>query len=159
MTDINFRTGFGYDVHKLVKGRKLILGGVHIPHGFGLAGHSDADVLLHSICDALLGATGFKDIGHQFPDTDNTYKDISSLILLQKTCDLISESNWKIGNTDSVIILEEPKIYKYAEKMKENISKITGTDNVSIKATTSEGIGFAGEKKGCCAYTTVLVYK
>lgn len=159
MNNCNFRTGFGYDVHKLSENRKLILGGVEIEHEFGLEGHSDADVLLHSICDALLGAGGFRDIGHQFPNTDMKFKDISSLLLLEESYLLLKKDGWKVSNTDSVIILEEPKIYKYSGEMKKNISQIIETENVSIKATTSEGIGFVGRKEGCAAYTSVLIYK
>ncbi len=159
MDNFNFRTGFGYDVHRLSKDRKLILGGVEIESDFGLDGHSDADVLLHSLCDALLGAAGFKDIGNQFPNTDNIYKDISSLILLKESFELLKKEGWKVGNTDSVIILEEPKIYKHTDLMKKNISEIIETENISIKATTSEGIGFVGRKEGCAAYSTVLIYK
>lgn len=155
----NFRVGFGYDVHRLVKGRKLILGGVEIPHTKGLEGHSDADVLLHAICDAILGACGYKDIGNQFPNTDNKFKDISSLILLEECYKLIKKKKYKVENIDCAIILEEPKIYKYTEQMKENISKILKTKNISIKATTSEGLGFVGAKKGCSAYCTALLYK
>lgn len=156
---MNFRTGFGYDVHKFAVKRKLILGGVVIPYKKGLAGHSDADVLLHSICDALLGAAGFKDIGHQFPNTDPAYKNISSLILLEKTYKLLKSKKWKIGNVDSMIILEEPKIYEYIDSMKINISKILKSKNISIKATTSEGLGFTGQKKGCVAYSVALIYR
>lgn len=159
MNNCNFRTGFGYDVHKLSENRKLILGGVEIEHEFGLEGHSDADVLLHSICDALLGAGGFRDIGHQFPNTDMKFKDISSLLLLEESYLLLKKDGWKVSNTDSVIILEEPKIYKYSGEMKKNISQIIETENVSIKATTSEGLGFVGRKEGCAAYTSVLIYK
>lgn len=159
MNNCNFRTGFGYDVHKLSENRKLIIGGVEIEHEFGLEGHSDADVLLHSICDALLGAGGFRDIGHQFPNTDMKFKDISSLLLLEESYMLLKKEGWKVSNTDSVIILEEPKIYKYSGEMKKNISQIIETENVSIKATTSEGIGFVGRKEGCAAYTSVLIYK
>lgn len=159
MNNCNFRTGFGYDVHKLSENRKLILGGVEIEHEFGLEGHSDADVLLHSICDALLGAGGFRDIGHQFPNTDMKFKDISSLLLLEESYMLLKKDGWKVSNTDSVIILEEPKIYKYSDKMIKNISEIIETENVSIKATTSEGLGFVGRKEGCAAYTSVLIYK
>lgn len=154
-----FRTGFGYDVHRFSSKRKFILGGVEIDYKRGLMGHSDADVLLHSLCDALLGAAGFDDIGHQFPNSDKKYKDISSLVLLEKSCILLKESGWKICNTDSVIILEEPKIYSYIPDMKKKISKILDTDFISIKATTSEGLGFAGKKKGCAAYSSVLIYK
>ncbi len=159
MSECNFRTGFGYDVHKFSKGRKLILGGVTIEHDKGLDGHSDADVLLHSLCDALLGAGGYKDIGHQFPNTDLRYKDISSLILLAETFSILKKEGWKVSNTDSVIILEEPKIYKHTDEMKNNISKIIATENISIKATTSEGLGFIGEGRGCSAYSTVLIFK
>ena len=159
MENFNFRTGFGYDVHRLTKGRKLILGGVEIESELGLDGHSDADVLLHSLCDALLGAAGFKDIGNQFPNTDDKYKDISSLILLTESYKLLKNDGWKVGNTDSVIILEEPKVYRHSDQMKKNISEIIETDNVSIKATTSEGIGFVVKKEGCAAYSTVLIYK
>lgn len=159
MTQQDFRTGFGYDIHKFAKSRKLILGGVEIPYHMGLEGHSDADVLLHSLCDALLGAAGLKDIGHQFPNTDEKYKNISSLILLEKTFSLISRRKWKIKNTDSMIILEEPKLNNYFDKMKSNISGILKTRNISIKATTSEGLGFTGNKKGCVSYSVVLIYK
>jgi len=156
---MNYRVGFGYDVHRFAAKRKLILGGVTISYKKGLEGHSDADVLLHSICDALLGAAGFEDIGHQFPNTDKKYKDISSLILLEKTFKLLKTGKWKIGNIDSMIVLEEPKIYKYTGKMKLNISEILKTKHISIKATTSEGLGFTGQKKGCVAYSTALIYR
>ena len=159
MSDFNFRVGYGYDVHRLVTGRKLILGGVEIPHDIGLEGHSDADVLLHSLCDALLGAAGYKDIGHQFPNTDAAYKNISSLVLLENVYNLISKDGWKISNTDSMILLEEPKIAKYIPEMIENISRMINCKNVSIKATTSEGLGFVGEKKGCSATTVTIIYK
>ncbi|CAN5641749.1 hypothetical protein BH10BAC5_BH10BAC5_28870 [soil metagenome] len=155
----NFRTGFGYDVHRLKKGRKLILGGVEIPAEAGLDGHSDADVLLHAICDAILGAAGFKDIGNQFPNTDMKYKDISSLTLLKECFKLLMKKKFKVINLDCVIVLEEPKIYKYTDEMVKNISEIIKTKHVSIKATTSEGLGFVGLKKGCVAYCTALIYK
>lgn len=159
MNNFNIRTGFGYDVHKFSDNRKLILGGVEIPHSKGLEGHSDADVLLHSVCDAILGAAGFKDIGNQFPNTDPEFKDISSLILLQKSYNLIKETGWMVSNIDCVIILEEPKISKYADEMKKNISEIIETNAVSIKATTSETVGFVGRKEGCVAYCSALIYK
>jgi 2-C-methyl-D-erythritol 2,4-cyclodiphosphate synthase len=159
MTDFNFRIGYGYDVHRLAEGRKLILGGVEIPNSKGLEGHSDADVLLHAICDAILGAAGFQDIGHQFPNTDPAFKDISSLILLKHVYDLISKDGWKVGNVDSMIVLEEPKIAKYIPDMKKNISEIIQCENVSIKATTSEGLGFVGEKKGCSANAVTILHK
>ena len=149
------RVGFGYDVHKFSKGRKLILGGAEIKYSKGLSGHSDADVLSHSICDALLGAAGLKDIGHFFPNTDKKYKDISSLVLLKECLKIISRKKFKIVNIDSTVILEKPKIDKYRKKMNKNIAKALklGREQLSIKATTSEGLGFIGMKKGCCAYT------
>lgn len=156
---MKYKIGIGYDVHKFVKGRKLILGGVTIPYIKGLEGHSDADVLLHSICDALLGAAGFRDIGNQFPNTDTAYKNISSLILLEKTYTLLKSKRFKIENIDSMLILEEPKINKYIDTMKENISKIVNSNNISIKATTSEGLGFTGQKRGCVSYSIALIYK
>jgi 2-C-methyl-D-erythritol 2,4-cyclodiphosphate synthase len=155
----DFRIGFGYDVHKFSRKRKLILGGVEIPYKAGLEGHSDADVLLHSVCDALLGAAGFKDIGHQFPNTDKKFKDIPSLLLLKETFRLLSGKKWKVKNIDCMLILEEPKIYMYIEEMNNNISGILKTKNISIKATTSEGLGFVGQKKGCVSYATALIYK
>ena len=156
---MKYKIGIGYDVHKFVIGRKLILGGVNIPYPKGLEGHSDADVLLHSICDALLGAAGFRDIGNQFPNNDAAYKNISSLILLEKTYNLLKSKKFKIENIDSMLILEEPKINKYIDAMKENISKIVESKNISIKATTSEGLGFTGQKKGCVSYSIALIYK
>jgi 2-C-methyl-D-erythritol 2,4-cyclodiphosphate synthase len=159
MADFNFRIGYGYDVHRLAEGRKLILGGVEIPHSKGLEGHSDADVLLHAICDAILGAAGFQDIGHQFPNTDPAFKDISSLILLKHVYELVSKDGWNVGNVDSMIILEEPKIAKYIPAMKKNISEIIQCEHISIKATTSEGLGFVGEKKGCSANAVTILHK
>ncbi|MBX7041796.1 MAG: 2-C-methyl-D-erythritol 2,4-cyclodiphosphate synthase [Ignavibacteria bacterium] len=153
------RTGIGYDVHRFAEGRKLMLGGVEIPHTMGLEGHSDADVLLHSLCDALLGAAGFEDIGHQFPNTDNRFKDISSLLLLKSTMELLTNSGWHVVNTDSVVILEAPKIYPFIPQMKSEISAVVNCANVSVKATTSEGLGFAGKGEGCSAYSTVLIAK
>ena len=159
MRDCNYRIGYGFDIHKFAKGRKLILGGVEIPYELGLAGHSDADVLLHSICDALLGAAGLEDIGHQFPNTEIKYENISSLILLEESYNLISQKEWRVANVDSMITLEEPKIYEYISVMKNNISKILKTKNISIKATTSEGLGFVGDKKGCISSSVALLYK
>lgn len=159
MNKPHFKIGFGFDVHKFSSDRKLILGGVEIPHSMGLEGHSDADVLLHAVCDSILGAAGFRDIGNQFPNTDPDLKDISSLVLLKKSYDLIKQGGWKIGNIDCVVILEEPKINKYSDDMKKNISAILETDCISIKATTSEGIGFVGRKEGCVAYCSSLIYK
>lgn len=154
-----FRIGFGYDVHRFSASRKLVLGGVEIESDFGLEGHSDADVLLHALCDSILGAAGLRDIGNQFPNTDPEFKDISSLILLEKSYLLIKKDGWKIGNTDCTVILEEPKINKYIDRIKKNISDIIETPEISIKATTSEGIGFAGRKEGCAAYSVTLIYK
>ncbi len=153
------RVGLGYDVHKFANDRKLILGGVEIPYKYGLAGHSDADVLLHSVCDALLGAAGLKDIGTHFPNTDKRYKNISSLVLLEKTYYMLKVKNWQVINIDCVIVLEEPKLSRYINKMKKNISSRLKCSNISIKATTSEGLGFVGEKRGCIAYTIALLSK
>ncbi len=153
------RIGFGYDVHRLVKGRKLILGGVTIPHTKGLKGHSDADVLLHSICDAILGAAGLRDIGYYFPNTDAKWKNISSLVLLAECAKLIKKKKLKVGNIDSTLILEEPKISPYIDKMKQKIASALKikTSQIAIKSTTSEGLGFVGAKQGCSAYTICLL--
>jgi 2-C-methyl-D-erythritol 2,4-cyclodiphosphate synthase len=153
------RIGFGYDVHKFVKGRKLVLGGVVVPYKKGLKGHSDADVLLHSICDALLGAAGLRDIGHYFPNNDSKWKNVSSLVLLEKCGGLIKKNKFKVANIDSTILLEEPRISPYINKMKLNIAaalKIKPSQ-VSVKSTTSEGLGFVGSKKGCSSYTICLL--
>lgn len=153
------KVGFGYDVHRLVKGRKLVLGGVTIPHAKGLKGHSDADVLLHSICDALLGAAGLYDIGHYFPNKDAKWKNISSLVLLAECGKLIRKKKLIVGNIDSTLLLEEPKISPYITNMKQNIAKTLKikTSQVAIKSTTSEGLGFVGTKQGCSAYTICLL--
>jgi 2-C-methyl-D-erythritol 2,4-cyclodiphosphate synthase len=153
------RIGFGYDVHRLVKGRKLILGGVEIKHTKGLEGHSDADVLLHSICDALLGAAGLSDIGHYFPNSDPKWKNISSLIILEECGKLLKREKMKIENIDSTILLEEPKISTYIAEMKKNIAGTLGikTSQIAIKSTTSEGLGFVGKKQGCNAYSICLL--
>jgi len=159
MKTCNYRIGIGYDIHKFTVKRKLILGGVKIPFSKGLDGHSDADVLLHSICDAMLGAAGMEDIGHQFPNTDLKYKNISSLILLKKSLEIIKSKKWKIANVDCTLILQEPKIYPFINEMKKNISKILKCKNISVKATTPESIGDLGNKKGCASYSVVLLYK
>ena len=136
------RVGIGYDIHRLVKGRKLIIGGVEIPFEKGLLGHSDADVLVHSICDALLGAMGLGDIGQHFPDTDEKYKGISSMELLKKVVEKVKKGKFKIINIDANIIAEKPKLLPYIEEMKKNIRKILGKDvSVNIKARTNEGLG------------------
>lgn len=155
------RIGFGYDVHKLVKGRKLILGGVEIPFSKGLLGHSDADVLLHAVCDALLGAIAEGDIGQHFPNTDKKYKDISSIKLLSAVSDLLKKKGYNVGNIDSTVIAEKPKLAGHIPAMIKNISKTLGCrpSQINIKATTSEGLGFAGTGKGMAAYATALVKK
>ena len=153
------RIGMGYDVHRLVPERKLILGGVNIPHELGLLGHSDADVLLHAIMDSLLGAAALGDIGKHFPDTDEQYKGISSLKLLEHVGILINESNYKICNIDATIIAERPKMAPYILEMRENAAKALNIsiDNINIKATTEEGLGFTGEKKGISAQSICLL--
>ena len=161
--DINImRVGMGYDVHKLVEGRDLILGGVKIPHTLGLLGHSDADVLLHAIMDALLGAAALGDIGKHFPDTDPKYKGISSIKLLEHVADLISEKGYVVENIDATIIAQKPKMRPYIEEMEKNIAKALGIDvsQINVKATTEEGLGFTGMEQGIssqaiCALTTI----
>ena len=147
------------DVHQLVEGRPLWIGGVLIPHHKGSLGHSDADVLLHAICDALLGALALGDIGTHFPDTDQSYKNIDSKILLTKTYELIRDKKYKVVNVDSSLCLESPKIKKYTENMRKVIANILhiGIDDVSIKATTNEKMGFIGREEGLVAYATVLL--
>ena len=153
------RVGIGYDVHKLVKGRDLILGGVKVPFEKGLLGHSDADVLLHSICDALLGAAGEGDIGRHFPDSDSRYKGISSLKLLAEVGNILKTKNYRVSNLDASIICQEPKLSPHIASMVENISSELAieTDQVNIKATTTEGLGFAGRKEGIAAYSVVMI--
>lgn len=155
------RIGIGYDVHKLDKNRPLILGGVHIPHSKGLLGHSDADVLIHAIIDSLLGALALGDIGKLFPDTDKSYENISSLLLLKKTYEIIKQQNYKIGNIDSTIIAQNPKLNPFIDKMKDNISNILNIakQDISIKATTEEGLGFTGREEGISAQSICLLYK
>jgi 2-C-methyl-D-erythritol 2,4-cyclodiphosphate synthase len=154
------RVGIGYDVHAFVSGRKLVLGGVHIPFEFGLLGHSDADVLLHAICDALLGAAALGDIGRHFPNTSRNYKNISSLILLRRVGAMMTKHHWRIINLDATIILQRPKVMKYSAKMIRNIAGSLGisANRISIKATTNEGLGFIGRGEGCAvlAIATIL---
>lgn len=152
------RVGLGFDIHRFSKDRPLILGGVNIPAIYGLTGHSDADVLLHSVADAILGAAGLGDIGELFPDTDLTYKDIRSTILLEKIYMLIKDK-WFIENIDSVIVCEEPRIQPFKDAMKDNISKILKLDKsgINIKATTTEGLGALGRSEGICAYAVALL--
>jgi 2-C-methyl-D-erythritol 2,4-cyclodiphosphate synthase len=154
-----YRIGFGVDFHQLAEGRELKIGGVSIPHHKGAVGHSDADVLLHAICDALLGAACLGDIGVHFPDTDQQYKNIDSTLLLEKTMALIQKENYRLVNIDSTLCLEEPKIKPYVVQMQQTIARIAGTDvkNISIKATTTELMGFVGRKEGLVAYATVLL--
>ena len=158
---MNNRIGIGYDIHRLVKGRKLVLGGVTIPHPEGLDGHSDADVVLHAVSDALLGAAGKGDIGEHFPNTDKTYKDISSLVLLGRVYDLISQEGYSVGNVDVVIQAEAPNLKNYKPQMKAAIAKALHIDGsfVNIKATTNEGLGAIGEGKGIAAFAAVMLLK
>jgi len=153
------RVGSGYDVHRLVSGRKLILGGVEVPHETGLEGHSDADVLVHSLCDALLGAASLGDIGQHFPDSDPRYQNISSLVLLQETASLIRKKGYRIQNTDSTIVAQAPRLAGVIDRMRENIATTLNIsfDSVSVKATTTEGLGFAGAKEGIASYSVVLI--
>jgi 2-C-methyl-D-erythritol 2,4-cyclodiphosphate synthase len=156
---MSYRIGFGVDFHQLVSGRELWLGGVHIPHPVGALGHSDADVLLHAICDALLGALNLGDIGVHFPNTDPAYKDIDSKILLQKTYALVQARNYRVVNIDSTVCLEAPKIMKYANEMRRTMAAILeiDADDISIKATTTEQMGFVGRGEGLVAYATILL--
>ncbi|MBL7123504.1 MAG: 2-C-methyl-D-erythritol 2,4-cyclodiphosphate synthase [Actinobacteria bacterium] len=153
------KIGIGYDVHSFKKGRKLILGGVEINFDKGLSGHSDADVLTHSIMDAILGACGLGDIGGLFSDSDMKYKDISSLLLLKEVKNKMKSKEYKIENIDCVLILEKPKIFSYIPEMKKKISKVLeiNTDKVNIKATTTEGLGFCGREEGIAAQSIVLL--
>ncbi len=157
----NYRIGIGYDVHRLAKGDKLILGGVHIPYEKGTLGHSDADVLLHAICDALLGALALGDIGLHFPDSDIQWKNVSSLLLLDKVNKMISEKGFRIANIDSTVILQQPKIASYTLQMRKNIAKILNIeiDNISIKATTTEGLGFVGNGEGISAQAICILFQ
>jgi 2-C-methyl-D-erythritol 2,4-cyclodiphosphate synthase len=152
------RVGIGYDIHRLVEGRKLIIGGVEIPFEKGLLGHSDADVLVHSICDALLGAMGLGDIGKHFPDTDEKYKGISSMKLLKEVMEKIKKGNFKIVNIDTNIIAEKPRLLPYIEEMKKNLRKILGKDvSVNIKARTNEGLGEIGKGEAIASQAIVLL--
>jgi len=155
------RFGMGYDVHKLVEGRKLILGGVEIEHTVGLLGHSDADVLLHAIADALLGAAALGDIGRHFPDTDAAYKGISSIVLLEHVRDLLLEKKYEIGNVDATIVAQKPKVAPFILQMNENIAMALkiAVDQVNVKATTEEGLGFTGTEQGVSAYAVVGIEK
>jgi 2-C-methyl-D-erythritol 2,4-cyclodiphosphate synthase len=155
------RVGFGYDVHRLVDRRELWLGGIKIDHTQGLLGHSDADVLIHAICDALLGAANLRDIGYHFPDTAGEYKNIDSKILLRKTVDLIACKGYRIGNIDATVCAEHPKLNPHIPAMQQTLAEVMGVDvdDVSIKATTTEKLGFTGREEGISAYATVLIEK
>jgi 2-C-methyl-D-erythritol 2,4-cyclodiphosphate synthase len=153
------KIGIGYDVHAFCENRKLVLGGIEIKHNKGLLGHSDADVLIHAINDAILGALGMGDIGLHFPDTDMKYKDISSLIFLEKVIMIMKDSKFKIVNCDNVLILEKPKIFPYIDLMKNKLSPVMGIEksSLNIKATTTEGLGFCGRQEGVAAQSVVLL--
>ncbi len=155
------RVGNGYDVHRLVEGRKLILGGVDVPHAMGLDGHSDADALVHALCDALLGALGAGDIGKYFPNTDPKWKGISSLHLLKEVMRMCREKGFELANADSMIVAQKPKLAPYISEMKKNIASILDveTDQINIKATTTEKLGFAGREEGISAYAVALLVK
>lgn len=158
---MKIRVGFGYDVHRLVAERELWLGGIRLEHEKGLSGHSDADVLIHAICDALLGAANMRDIGYHFPDTAGEYKDIDSKILLKRTVALIATRGYAVGNVDATVCAERPKLKAHIPEMQRVLADAMGidADDVSIKATTSERLGFTGREEGISAYATVLVEK
>ncbi|WP_300393191.1 2-C-methyl-D-erythritol 2,4-cyclodiphosphate synthase [Fusobacterium sp.] len=155
------RIGNGYDVHKLVEGRKLVLGGIEIPHVKGVLGHSDGDVLIHAIMDAILGALALGDIGKHFPDTDMKYEGIDSKILLKKVYEIMIDKGYKIGNLDSIIVAQKPKLKDYIDSMRKTIAEILHmeVENVSVKATTEEKLGFTGEEQGIKSYCVVLLNK
>jgi 2-C-methyl-D-erythritol 2,4-cyclodiphosphate synthase len=158
---MNIRIGFGYDVHQLAEGRILVIGGVEIPHEKGPVAHSDGDVLIHAICDALLGAANLRDIGIHFPDNSAAYKNISSIVLLKHTMTLLKEHDYEVGNIDSTLCLQRPKIKDFVPQMVMLLAKAMETlpANVSVKATTTEKLGFVGEEKGIAAYAVALIHK
>ena len=158
---MKIRVGFGYDVHRLVPDRELWLGGIKIEHSMGLLGHSDADVLIHAICDAMLGAANMRDIGYHFPDKSEEFKGIDSKILLQKTVALIASKGYKVGNVDATVCAEQPKLNPHIPQMQETLADILKVDaeDVSIKATTTEKLGFTGREEGIAAYVVVLIEK
>ena len=158
---MKIRVGFGFDVHKLVTGRELWLGGIRLEHEMGLLGHSDADVLIHAICDALLGAANMRDIGYHFPDNSADFKNIDSKILLAKTVKLIAEKGYRVGNVDATVCAERPNLKKFIPEMQEVLARVmeVDVDDVSIKATTTEKLGFTGREEGISAYATVLIEK
>jgi 2-C-methyl-D-erythritol 2,4-cyclodiphosphate synthase len=156
-----YRIGMGYDVHQLETGLPFVLGGVNLHHHSGAVGHSDADVLLHAICDALLGAAAMRDIGYHFPDTDPNLKGIDSRKLLTRTVEILNAKGWKIGNVDCTIALQKPKVAGYILEMQSEIEKITqsGEGSISVKATTTEGLGFTGREEGVAAWAVALIYQ
>ena len=158
---MNIRVGFGFDVHRLKEGRPCIIGGVEIPNHFGPDGHSDADVLIHAICDALLGAAGLRDIGFHFPDTDASFKSIDSKILLTRVVSLLKDKGYSIGNIDSTLVMEQPRINPHVDAMKQVLSTVIGIaeDAIAIKATTNEKMGFIGRGEGATAYAVALISK
>lgn len=153
------RIGHGYDVHRLVPGRKLILGGVEIPHHLGLLGHSDADVAAHALADALLGAAALGDIGQHFPDTDPAYAGADSLVLLGKVADLLSRAGWRLENADVTVLAQRPKLKPHIPQMRQNFARALGVpvEKVSVKATTEEGLGFTGREEGIASHAVVLI--
>ncbi len=155
------RVGFGFDVHQLKEGRPCILGGIEISHNKGPFGHSDADVLIHAICDALLGAANLRDIGFHFPDTSSEFESIDSKILLSKVVALVRSKGYEIGNIDTTLVLEQPKINPYIDRMQTMLSEVMGisTEDISIKATTNEKLGFIGKEEGVVAYAVALITK
>lgn len=156
---MKIRVGFGFDVHQLVEGRDLWLGGIRLEHTKGLLGHSDADVLIHAICDALLGAANMRDIGYHFPDTGAEFKNIDSKILLRRTMEIIATKGYRVGNIDATICAERPKLKAHIPSMQECLAECMGidADDISIKATTTEKLGFTGREEGISAYATVLI--
>ncbi|MGL4806978.1 MAG: 2-C-methyl-D-erythritol 2,4-cyclodiphosphate synthase [Bacteroidales bacterium] len=158
---MKIRVGFGFDVHQLVEGRDFWLGGIKLEHTHGLLGHSDADVLIHAICDALLGAANMRDIGYHFPDTAGEFKNIDSKILLRQTMELIREKGYELGNIDATVCAERPKLKAHIPAMQKTLAEVMGvdSDDISIKATTTEKLGFTGREEGISAYATVLIQK
>lgn len=158
---MKIRVGFGYDVHALVPDRELWLGGIRIEHALGLLGHSDADVLIHAICDALLGAANMRDIGYHFPDTAGEYKNIDSKLLLRDTMKLLRDAGYELGNIDATVCAERPKLNPHIPRMKQTLAEVMRVDeeDISIKATTTEKLGFTGRQEGISAYATVLIQR
>ena len=161
MNSNEIRIGYGYDVHRLVEERPLILGGVEVPNERGLAGHSDADVLLHALCDALLGAAALGDIGRHFPDSSREFENIDSRILLRRCLEMINEKGYGVGNVDATVVAQEPRLSPYTGKMRKNIAEDLKLeiDHISVKATTSESLGFEGRREGIAASAVVLIFK